>query len=224
MASSIIQLPADGAGKKLNTRERTIGANSVHDQIVIPVPDRVVTNTGLVTVFRTLGNALTTQSIFSIENASGSAVLVGVRRLTVQMDATAVLITQVAQIKAFRISAGVSGGGTTLTKGQRHTTDAASASVVCRGATASDGGAATAITGTLDVAAIWQQYGMRLHTAVGQVLTPDNTVLPDICQDEPLILRANQAIVVQVQGVVTTGNPATNHWLVNCVWDEFTLP
>lgn len=223
MTESYVQLPVDGAGKLLRSRQRAVGANTVQEQYVIPTVDRVVTNTGLVTTFRTLGAAATIQNLFSIENASGSTILVGVRRLAVQVDATAVLTAVMPQVKTFRISAGVAAGGTTLTAVKSDTTQTASVSVVCRGATSSDGGAATAITGTLDTPAVWQQYAMRMFTAVGQVLAPDNSLIPSLCETNPLVLQANQALVVQVVAAVTTSNPATNHWFVQCVFDEYTL-
>ncbi len=174
-----------------------------------------------VATFRTLGAAATSQFIFSLENTSGSVVKVKIRRLLVQMDATAVLTAVMPQIKTHRATV-MPGGGTSLTKVQFDTAGTASAAnVVARGATASDGGAATAITGTAGTVA-WQQYCMRLHTAVGQVLAPDNNLLPGLVDSTPkdFVLNANESIIVQVVAAVTTSNPATNHYFVNCVWEE----
>lgn len=39
MAESFIQLPADGAGKKLRTRQRVVGANTVQEQYVTQAAD-----------------------------------------------------------------------------------------------------------------------------------------------------------------------------------------
>lgn len=220
MPDSSVILPTDGAGKALRTFNR---AANLHDQYVIPTSARIVTNTGLVTTWRTIGAAATAQNLFAISNASGSTTLVAVRRLGVQLDHTAVLVAVMPQIKAFRITAGIAGGGTLLDKKQLDTNEVENASVTVRGATASDGGAATAITGTLDTGAIWQQFGSRVHTAVGQVIASDNNVLPQLVEGDPLILRANQALVVQVVAAAGTSNPATNHWFAQCVWDEFTV-
>jgi len=175
-----------------------------------------------VTTWRTIGAAALAQNLFAISNASGSTTLVAVRRITAQLDHTAILAAVMPQIKAHRITAGIAAGGTILDKKQLDTSKVENVSVTCRGATASDGGAATAITGTLDVGALWQQFGSRMHTAVGQILGNDNNVIPGLTEGDPLILRANQALVVQVVAAVATSNPATNHWFVQCVWDEFT--
>lgn len=176
---------------------------------------------GMVATFRTLGNAATAHVIFSLENTSGSTRIITVRRLTVQLDATVALTAVMPQVKCHREST-MPGGGTTLTKGTFDTAQSSVANVVARGATASDGGGATAITGTPGTVH-WQQYCMRLHTAVGQVLAPDNNVLPLLIDNptlDPFLLRANQALYVQVVAAAGTSNPATNHWFVNCAWEE----
>lgn len=170
--------------------------------------------------FRTLGNAASPQNLFSIENAAGSTVLVAVRRMSIQMDATAVLTAVGTQMKTSRPSA-LPTGGTTLTKVSRDTSLTTSGSVVLRGATASDGGAATAITATAGSTA-WHQFVMRMHTLVGQVLMDDEALIPALSADDPVILRANEALVVQAINATAANNAATNHYIINCAWDEFT--
>ena len=56
MPDGFIQLPADGAGKKLRSSDR---GTAGHDTYVIPTSSRNVSNTGLVTTWRTLGAAAT---------------------------------------------------------------------------------------------------------------------------------------------------------------------
>lgn len=171
--------------------------------------------------FRTIGTAATTQTVFTLENTTGSTKIVNIRRLLLQMDATAVLTAVMPIFKTSRTTV-VPTGGTVLAKGVFDTADVASVSnVVARGGTASDGGAATAITanpGTI----LWQQYGMRMHTLIGQVVAPDNNMLPALVENaaSPFVLRANEAIVVQVIAAATTSNPITNFYFVECVWEE----
>jgi hypothetical protein len=165
--------------------------------------------------FRTLGNAATTQNFFAIMN-TGATHVVDVRRVVMQMDATAVYTAVMPIVKLCRIAS--ASGSTTLTKIDWGAT-ASSASIVCYGATASDGGTATAITATPGVT-MWQQYGMRLHTAVGQVLGDDQNIAPLALTDNPLVLRSGQGVLVYVEAIAGTSNPATNHYFVECAWQE----
>jgi hypothetical protein len=167
--------------------------------------------------FRTLGSAATPHNLFTIENIDATK-LVYIRSIEVLLDATAVLTAVMPQVKLSRATA-VPTGGTTLNKGQFDTTNATNANTIIRGATASDGGVATAITATAGTT-LWQQYCMRMHTVVGQVLAPSNMVAPALVDTQSLILRQNQALLVQVVATVGTSNPATNHWCVNVVWQE----
>lgn len=167
--------------------------------------------------FRTLGSAGTPHNLFTIENIDATK-LVYIRRITVQLDATALLVAVMPQVKLSRATA-VPTGGTVLAKGLFDTVNASNANTIIRGATASDGGGATAITATAGTI-LWQQYCMRMHSVVGQVLAPDNNVAPLIIETKNLILRQNQALLVQVVASVGTSNPATNHWFANIVWEE----
>jgi hypothetical protein len=168
--------------------------------------------------FRTLGAATLTQNLFTLENGAGSGRTVKVRRLVLQMDATAVLTAVMPLFKTSRTTA-LPTGGTALGKAQFNTSVASAAQIVARGATASDGGAATAITATPGTI-IWQQFAMRMHTLVGQVLAPDNNVLTAITADVDFILAPGEALMTQVVAAATTSNPATNHYMVMCAWEE----
>jgi hypothetical protein len=167
--------------------------------------------------FRTLGTAATPQNLFTIENIDATK-LVTIRRMVIQMDATAVLVSVMPQVKTSRAAA-VPTGGTVLAKALFDTANASNANTIVRGGNASDGGVATAITATAGTT-IWQQYTMRMHTVVGQVLAPDNNVLPLLVETNDLILRQNQALVVQIVASAGASNPATNHWFCNVVWEE----
>lgn len=167
--------------------------------------------------FRTLGTAATPQNLLTIENAHAT-MLVKIKKIVVQLDATAVLTAVMPLVISSRASA-LPTGGTALGKAQFDTDAASDGAVVVRGATASDGGAATAITATAGTR-IWQQYLMRMHTVVGQVLALDNPVVPVNCETVPIVLRQNQALLIQVVASAGTSNPATNHWFVQVEWEE----
>ena len=167
--------------------------------------------------FRQIGNAATTQNLLTIENISGTD-LVYVRKIIYQMDATAVLTTFMPLVKVSRAT-GVPTGGTTLSKGLWDTANASDANTIVRGSTASDGGAnsgPTATAGTI----IWQQFGMRLHTAVGQVIAYDLPLLPTVVELNDVVLRQNEALMVQIVAAAGTSNPATNMYSTCVVWEE----
>ncbi len=215
---------AAGAGvAEIRTRERTVGGVVVAEQYTIPISERVASFKGTASSFRTLGNTASPQNLFSIENGAGSEVLVGLRRLTVQMDSTAALIAVASQFKPSRPTS-LPTGGTVLGKAPLiDTALTSSASVVVRGATASDGGVATAISATAGVTG-WHQFAMRMHTLVGQVLMEDQSLIPALCENDPVILRAGEALLVQAVQATPANNKATDHYVVNAAFEEFTLP
>jgi len=167
--------------------------------------------------FRTLGTAATPQNLFTIENIDATK-LVYIWRLVVQMDATAVLTAVMPLVKASRAT-GVPTGGTTLSKGLFDTSNASNANTIVRGSTASDGGANSGPTATAGTV-LWEQFMMRLHTAVGQVLAPDNNAMPALVDTQNFVLRQNEALLVQIVAAIGTSNPATNHYFAEVVWEE----
>lgn len=168
--------------------------------------------------FRTVGSAATPQNLFTIENIDATK-LVYIRKLIVQCEGTAALTSVTPLIKVSRAT-GVPTGGTTLAKGLFDTSNSSNANTICRGQTASDGGALSGPTATAgDV--IWEQYVTRLHTAVGQLVYLDSELLPaNIVPTQNFILRQNQALLVQVVAAAGASNPASNHYVVNVCWEE----
>jgi hypothetical protein len=165
--------------------------------------------------FRTLGNAATAHNLFVIYNTHATKI-VTVRRLVMQMDATAVLTAVMPIHKTCRIAS--YSGGTALAKVDWGAV-ASDVAVQVFGATASDGGAATAITAT-PTAALWQQYGMRMPTLVGQVQGIDNNVVSAISETYPIRLATNQGLLVHIVAAAAASNPATNHYFIQCAWEE----
>jgi len=165
--------------------------------------------------FRTLGTAAVAQNLFVIYNTT-SAQTVLVRRLVMQMDATAVLTAVMPIIKTCRIAS--YSGGQALSKIDWGATTS-SAAVQLVGTNTVDGGTATAITATPGDT-LWQQYGMRCHTLVGQILGVDNNVLSAISETYPVMLGVGQGLLVHIVAAATGSNPATNHYFIECAWEE----
>ena len=169
--------------------------------------------------FREVGSAATPQNIASIENIDGTK-LVYVRKIVVQCDMTVALATVTPVIRVSRAT-GVPTGGTTLNKGSFDTTTTANVNTIVRGQTASDGGALSGPTATAGDT-LWQTFLMRVHTAVGQILMFDSEIVPILAMNtgKELILRQNQALLVQIVAAAGGSNAATNHYIVSIVWEE----
>jgi hypothetical protein len=164
--------------------------------------------------FRTLGDTNATQNIFTIENPAASTALVAVRNLNCMTDSTAVLTTVAPQLKSSRPT-GLPTGGTVLSN-VKYRTSFATANAICRGATASDGGGATAITATAGTT-LWAQFIDRQHTNVGLIAHPNYNLIPDVGGDlRQIILLPGEALLVQA----VLANAATTHIVVNCGWYE----
>lgn len=169
---------------------------------------------GSLTTPRIVGLASANHNLFTIFNKSGSTKFVKLKRLTFQAEHTAAVTTVAPVVHASRITA-LPTGGTVLTKVPFDTALTADANIELMAATASDGGAATAIAATAG-ARLWGDFKSRAHTAVGQFLYPDEALIPGFCDVDPIILRALQGILVQVvQAAVIT-----DHYLVSCAWEE----
>src|SRR4051794_33002392 len=103
------------------------------DQYVIPTTDKIISYKGRVATFRSKGRAAAQQNIFSIHNATGSAVLVDVTKITCDFSATVVkAVTVPAPIfRVWRVTV-LPTNGTALTKVPEDTLLTTSTSVTVR--------------------------------------------------------------------------------------------
>ena len=224
MPESIIQLPADSTGKKLRTRQRTIGANLIEEQYVLVGSEEVISFSGRAQTFRMPGLAGTAgQKLASIHNATGSTVLVRVNRITVDLAMTVVKAVTVLPpiIRVHRVTV-LPTGGTALPKVAADTALTNSASVTLLQHASADGTSGTAITATIPASTILvQEFAPRLITAAGYEPADQLSFFeggPDI------ILRPLEGIVVELVYVLATQNPITDMWIVGFDFDEYTVP
>lgn len=213
----------DGTTSVAHAIGRTVAALGLA-QYVVPMSNRSVSFCGAAATWRTVGSAGSPQVLFSIENTAGSAVICGVSKLAIEMDSTAALATVAADFETNRPTA-IPSAGTTLTKSSVDTSLTSAANVILRGATASHGGAATAITATFPATnPMWHQFAYRLHTAVGVTDSSDYNMLPsDIADVDWIPIRPGESLAVRVVGTATN-NPATNFYVVKCAWFEYVIP
>jgi hypothetical protein len=193
----------------------------VATQYVIPMAPRVTQYKGMVTTFRTPGRAATAQNLFSIFNASTKA-LVAVRRMSLQVDQTVVRLTVAPSINVARQTV-VATNGTALTPVPFDSTSTLDANVTVRGDASANGtGSTTTLTSTPAATKAWTQYPMRENTLVGQTLYPDDPLIPALCADDPIILRASEGLLVHIIAAATTDNPATAFYQINCMFEVYT--
>jgi len=165
--------------------------------------------------FRMPGNATSRQTLFVLLN-TGTAVTVSIRRLVAQVEATGVSLSLMPLIKVCRISSYT--GGQALTKVNWSATTS-SAQVQARGRNTIDGGSQTDIVATIGDT-LWQQYTTRGASSVGQRVGDDQNIAPMAIESNPIVLRANQGILVYVEAMAGTSNPNSLHYFVQCAWDE----
>ncbi len=215
------------AGQNFRNYRRGGTASDPVDQYVIPVEDRIVSFSGRAATFITPGRAAVAQKVFAIHNATASAVLVSVDRLTVDMLTTvakaATVQPPIIRIQRFTV---LPTGGTALTKTGMDTTGTSNASVTAWGDSSADNtGAGTSSATALTITAgavIGQKYAPRMLSAVGY--EPIDTA-PFFHGEPDITLRALEGICVHLDmATVTTGNPATDKWTVTCDWLEYTRP
>jgi hypothetical protein len=183
------------------------------------------TYTASVATFRTPGRASANlvQGIMSISNKYSSNSFVYIRRLIVQVDCTAVYTAVMPQITTSKCIMGTPPGGTVLTPVKFDTSTSAKSTIEVRGDASADGtnSATSLFAGTQMMPSVYQQYTMRMHTAIGQILAIDNPILPNLLMDNNIYtLYPGETLAVQVVAAATAANPTTNHWWVEAIFEE----
>ena len=177
---------------------------------------------GRASTFRTLGRAGTAgQNIMSIHNATGSAINLVVKKVTVDLYQTVVKAVTVAPpiIRMWKVTV-LPTNGTALAKTKIGGTTTSSASVTVLGDASADGtGSATTLTTTRPAGTfISQEYAPRLITAAGYEMS-DRLEFFDGTE---IVLGALEGIVVFLDYTLATQNPITDMWIAGLEWEERT--
>lgn len=224
MGENYVQLPPNSTGLKLRTRQRTVGANTVEEQFVIPQELEVISFRGRSSTFRTPGRAVTTgQKLFAIWNAAGSAVLVKIGEVRVDIYSTVIKAVTVAPpvVRLHRITA-IPTVGTAGPKTALDSALSSNASVTTYQDASADGTASgTAMAFTVPANMILsQEFAPRLITAAGYEVADRMAFLTET----DLVLRAGEGMGVELSYSLATQNPVTDMWTATCEWMEYTLP
>jgi hypothetical protein len=216
MPESYAQVAPDQGGRKIHTRQRTIGGNVVEEQYLIPLDsDRVLAarfyaDAGQMTILATAD--LTKIGRWYLFNPVASAVILAVRRIEFTSQHSTALVTASAPRIAIRTftATGV-GSGAAIVPAQHDTTDAAQVayfSLASTGLTLTDGNIVKCFLPTVAL------------TAVGIAGPSEDDWIPDPAY--PLILRAGQGIYCTQLDNGTTAD--TRKFLTSICFDEFTQP
>lgn len=207
------------ASSKLNETRDGATADFFRDEVHV-VPRRIYTFRGAGSAFRVPGSAALNQPIWSIENTSGSAVIVSLTALRVFSAQTVANLTHPPWYFMHRTTT-MPTGGTAATKVAYDSTYTTSAANVIIRQGASADGTISAITAAVSGGRIATAIGSQLYTAVG-TLQPQPVRMLEACPDEELILQAGQAYVLYVTTAAAADNLATRSFLVDFSWEEFT--
>lgn len=213
----ILPLDTGNTGKKKRTQTRVVGADTVHEDFVIPVSSR--NKVGLykaavvppVAVPAAVHNGTTTGFAW-LYNPVGSAVKVAVKRTTF-IDQFAALAVDLlpGELRASLFTFTGTGSGALLTPAKRDSTDAA--------AVANFRTASTGLTCTLGSVVMSRMYQtMDLITGGGGHWNPNLTEWNPDNEDGEIILRAGEGIVFWHATAVTTAN---RRLTINTAWEEF---
>lgn len=226
MADGVIRVAPDSTGSYLHTRTRTVNAQTVHEQFVVPLGERVVTGAASVASFRIPARAATTQVLFSGLNSASATNLIAIRRIAVEVDTIVAKAVASPWLRLRRITAQT--GGTAATPALLDTAEALAGTglSLLQDASADNTNSTTALSSTQTGVDLWQQMVPRMATVAG-IWNPNSLpMLPDdggFTSDNPLVLRAGQGFQIRVD---TPAAPTAADWVygVKLAYEEFTLP
>lgn len=228
MPDSYIPYGADPGtvGRRQSTVKRNETRDSVtadfHRDEVIAIDRRLRTFRGAGATFAIPGTAALAQPLWSIENTTGSAVIVAVKDLFVWSFAGAASATIIVLPWAYTFrTTTMPTGGTTFTKVSQDTRDSGSASNVIVRQGASADGTGSAITAALVAPRLTQRPVTSWATMVG-FAQPLPTDLLESTVNNELLIQAGQAIVVHANANAAGDNATTRRWFVDFSWEEFT--
>jgi hypothetical protein len=215
----VIILPTDSGntGKKVRTKESTVGANTVEEYFFIPSSERSETGNYKFSVTAaaipaSVHTGTTTGFMFLI-NPLTSTINIAIDRLTLKQNfSTTLAVDLIAPIiRLNRITFTGTSSAAAITPAKRKTADAAAQGLLAA--------ASTGLTVT-NVATIYEFIGqtMDLVTGGGGHWSAQTDEWNPQAESDELILVPGEGIVIWSQLAVTTGNRKLS---INGAWKEF---
>lgn len=183
MAESYIQLPADSTGKKLRTRQRSIGGNTVEEQYVVAG--------ALPTFYAYFAPTISASNkvIAAIWNGNATEVVKLRKGFLIQSTAAAVTGVQV-QFDAIRRSTSHS-GGTTVTPVAVDTADTLPSSITC-----ASGGPTAGTSAATYFSYFTNNDENLLGSTTNQTLLQMNSIIPEGPEIKEITLRPSQGFTI----------------------------
>lgn len=217
--ASTDELTVDPTSKAARTTLYDSAGGAIGASNPLAVMQRVVDGTLVgdysVTTFRTVGLASTPHNLFTIWNPAASGRNIALRVLLMEVDHTTLLATTLQAITSHP-TAQPSGG--TLITPHKFVAGASASIAEVRGATASDGGGATAITATAGSVRVWSNFVQRPPSLAGWFTSDRAFMIPEQCASTPIILAPGDGILLNTVQAATTGA----FYLVRAMWEEYT--
>lgn len=197
------------------------------DQYVVPILDRTASFAGRALSFQTPGRGATTQRLLTLHNAAGSAVLVNVNRLRVDVltNASKLIGSVPPVIRAQRFTTAPT-GGTALTKNTLDSAGISNASVTVTGDASAENtlsGTALACTPTGVLEQVWGPRILGATTAAAAQYEMLD-VVEFLVGETDLTLRAGEGMVISLENAAAAGNLAADRWVCGVDWVEYTQP
>lgn len=203
MADTFIQLPPDSTGKKLRTRDKTIGANTVHEQAVFQ---------SALPTFYALADAVAftaNKHHIAVMNAAGSGKMVSIKKLF-QINLSLGAVTGVALRFDIKRATAVS-AGTAITPQSCDSDDTLPAGItVATGATVTEGALLFPYTTNSDELT-------AANTAVANFLSAGFNWIPEGPELKELRLRPGEGFTIKQITSSTVGSFA---WLIVFTVDD----
>lgn len=203
MADTFVQLPPDSTGKKLRTRDKVIGANTVHEQAVFQ---------SALPTFYAVADAVAfaaNKHHIAVMNAAGSGKMVNIRKLY-HINLSLAAVTGVALRFDVKKATAVS-AGTAITPVSCDTDDTLPAGItVATGATVTEGALLYPVTTQNDEIT-------AANTAVANYLAAMTNLQPEGAEIKEFRLRPGEGLTVKQ---ITSTTVGTFGWLLVFTVDD----